>query len=608
MHGILSSSKDGFQPSQHLSTKSGASATGAPKFTSFASTPTSQVDLFFVFIFISRQAGLNTIQQLDVDAFFTNSHEALELLKPHAPHTEFMLLAAESPSSTAPRPVSTASTIVFVGNAIGISTKRDLATMLREAIPFGLTIYGYAWDLVPEFTPYWGGILPPEDLPRVYSSARVVLGATMDGQRRSGMINNRVFEVLAAGSILINDHYGALEALLGDHILYYTKPGDVTRHMRQLSAFPYSPFELQAFVRSAHTYDHRVRQVVASHTRLPTSQPCASRIHCPTFVVLLDKALMASNFLVALYVHDVIETALDNLRDVYRVQFATSVDVILQADLTFHDFVLALSCWQCEVDLSLRSKLPHTTVYGKGLYFLEPPSPATHVSLDYYDVLYFTNPFDDDTLSNVRTNRQHAFGLPSRPRPSARPIVSSCDWLVVGDWTDDRQRLVHILDHPTGRSSEEAAINHVVFPEHRRHTLTHTVAYLNASHPDLSVHFASTPTQVIHMLLDEFQCRALYLPSTDDAGGGDWVVGIAATLGLTLHVQPDTNRWSTMFNAVLNSGASWDIQYVADALRFGMTQRLCLGQGGASVRMVYQDERHSLLMESFCDILHLDMA
>ncbi|RLO02657.1 hypothetical protein DYB28_013907, partial [Aphanomyces astaci] len=129
----------------------------------------ASVDLFFVFIFISRQAGLNTIQQLDVDAFFTNSHEALELLKPHAPHTEFMLLAAESPSSTAPRPVSTASTIVFVGNAIGISTKRDLATMLREAIPFGLTIYGYAWDLVPEFTPYWGGILPPEDLPRVYS-------------------------------------------------------------------------------------------------------------------------------------------------------------------------------------------------------------------------------------------------------------------------------------------------------------------------------------------------------------------------------------------------------------------------------------------------------
>ncbi|RLO02670.1 hypothetical protein DYB28_013883, partial [Aphanomyces astaci] len=138
-------------------------------YSSIADNAWDIVDLFFVFIFISRQAGLDTIQQLDVDAFFTNSHEALELLKPHAPHTEFMLLAAESPSNTAPLPVSTASTVVFVGNAIGISTKRDLATMLREAIPFGLTIYGYAWDLVPEFTPYWGGILPPEDLPRVYS-------------------------------------------------------------------------------------------------------------------------------------------------------------------------------------------------------------------------------------------------------------------------------------------------------------------------------------------------------------------------------------------------------------------------------------------------------
>ncbi|ETW08529.1 hypothetical protein H310_01092 [Aphanomyces invadans] len=529
--------------------------------------------------------GLDTIQQLDVDAFFSNSHDALRVLQPHAPHSEFMLLAAEPPSSAGFSRDSSSLNVVYVGNVIGINTKRDLADMLREAIPFGLTIYGYAWDLVPEFTPYWGGILPPEDLPRVYATARVVLGATMDGQRRSGMINNRVFEVLAAGAILINDHYEALEQLLEDRILYYSKPGDVARHLLELSSFPYSPVDLQAFVRSAHTYNHRVRQILAAHFSLSTRHSCTDRLHCPKFVVVLDEHVMTSNFLVSLFVQEVLLPALENLRNYYHVRLVSSVgEVMAMTDLGFHDFVLALSCWNCPIDFDLRQSAVNSLMVGKGMYLLRPPPIKAH-DLDFYDVLFVTSPLDGDVLLTTRTNRQHAFGVPNRGRHPARTIAdSTCEWMALGDWTDDAQRLVHILDNAVD-SSQPNVTTVVVFPDHSKLALAHTVAYLQATQPRLIIRFATRPSQVLEMLMETYQCNALYLPATDEVGGGDWVVAIAATLGLTLHVQPDTSRWSRTFVDVLNS--TWDLQYVTNAFRLGMTQRLCLGHGGAFVRMVW---------------------
>ncbi|RHY32027.1 hypothetical protein DYB32_002952 [Aphanomyces invadans] len=497
------------------------------------------------FVHLSHDAGLDTIQQLDVDAFFSNSHDALRVLQPHAPHSEFMLLAAEPPSSAGFSRDSSSLNVVYVGNVIGINTKRDLADMLREAIPFGLTIYGYAWDLVPEFTPYWGGILPPEDLPRVYATARVVLGATMDGQRRSGMINNRVFEVLAAGAILINDHYEALEQLLEDRILYYSKPGDVARHLLELSSFPYSPVDLQAFVRSAHTYNHRVRQILAAHFSLSTRHSCTDRLHCPKFVVVLDEHVMTSNFLVSLFVQEVLLPALENLRNYYHVRLVSSVgEVMAMTDLGFHDFVLALSCWNCPIDFDLRQSAVDSLMVGKGMYLLRPPPIKAH-DLDFYDVLFVTSPLDGDVLLTTRTNRQHAFGVPNRGRHPARTIAdSTCEWMALGDWTDDAQRLVHILDNAVD-SSQPNVTTVVVFPDHSKLALVHTVAYLQATQPRLIIRFATRPSQVLEMLMETYQCNALYLPATDEVGGGDWVVWPldGAVVGESFDVSFETERF-----------------------------------------------------------------
>lgn len=56
----------------------------------------------------------------------------------------------------------------------------------------------------------------------------------MDAQRTSGMINNRVFEVMSVGAPLISEYFVALEAVFGDAILYAREPGDVARHIERL--------------------------------------------------------------------------------------------------------------------------------------------------------------------------------------------------------------------------------------------------------------------------------------------------------------------------------------------------------------------------------------
>lgn len=116
---------------------------------------------------------------LDVDGFITNSDSTKNILLLSAP-TTLIPLAVDTeafpffaePSRTATGalnnglPITREShgRIVYVGAAGAINYKRMLDWMLREAIPYGLDIYGSGWQDVPEFSVYWRGVLPEGDL------------------------------------------------------------------------------------------------------------------------------------------------------------------------------------------------------------------------------------------------------------------------------------------------------------------------------------------------------------------------------------------------------------------------------------------------------------
>ena len=217
--------------------------------------------------------SLSLISRLDVDLFFTNSHVVREWLQGFAPSYYFELAA--DPNTFHPMDKDTAKgqttssfshDVVFLGH--NSQTKSLLYPMLREALPFGLAIYGHNWggNTPSDLKNRWHGILPIEKMSELYSHAKVVLGITEDKQKSLGMINNRVFEVLGCGTTLLSDHFGALEKKFGESVLYYRKPGDVARFLRQLmsnctkrSTYGAGGRDLVLY---SENWDHRVRHMM----------------------------------------------------------------------------------------------------------------------------------------------------------------------------------------------------------------------------------------------------------------------------------------------------------------------------------------------------------
>ncbi len=66
-------------------------------------------------------------------------------------------------------------------------------------------VYGKDWEQVPELAPYARGELPYEELPLLYPSAKLVLDDTQGPTLPYGAVNARVFDALAAGTLVITN-------------------------------------------------------------------------------------------------------------------------------------------------------------------------------------------------------------------------------------------------------------------------------------------------------------------------------------------------------------------------------------------------------------------
>ena len=176
---------------------------------------------------------LQHIMSLDVDGFLTNSRILLPQLATLAP-TRYVPLAADP---TIMRPILSSKyvnhTIVYLGhNSPG---KPTLHRMLRETLKHGLTIYGHKWQDAPEdLKARWRGVLPLNDIAELYSGADIVLGTTEGKQQQLGMINNRVYETLGCGSVLISDSFDVIEQEFGNLVYFDRHPGDTDKLVRRL--------------------------------------------------------------------------------------------------------------------------------------------------------------------------------------------------------------------------------------------------------------------------------------------------------------------------------------------------------------------------------------
>ncbi len=225
---------------------------------------------------------LSSLINFDIDGLLSNSEKLLELAKVALPKGA-MLLAADSELMRPIAEIERQYGAVYVGAGGGmLAYKPGLHRALLDALPFGLRLHGSSWGHVEHLGAVWRGLLPRHDLAVAYASAHVVISFTIAAQAQLGMINNRVFEALACGAVLVSDHSEALASLLtnrGDRlldlVLFVNESHPVSHHIEHVLQHRehYEEVRRQArqFVLQRHTWAHRAVQLTSFYQEMQES-------------------------------------------------------------------------------------------------------------------------------------------------------------------------------------------------------------------------------------------------------------------------------------------------------------------------------------------------
>lgn len=85
-------------------------------------------------------------------------------------------------------------------------------------------IYGNGWPSLPHYK----GLLPPDDIGKLYSSARSAIGIIGSGQRSMGMINNRYTEMMYCGIPIFSLKYPTIDWFGGEEFInFVTDKNDI---------------------------------------------------------------------------------------------------------------------------------------------------------------------------------------------------------------------------------------------------------------------------------------------------------------------------------------------------------------------------------------------
>ena len=180
---------------------------GLPEFIQV--TRNRYTDIIIVFYCLDpTYPSLEDILDFDVDGIMTNSMLVKRQCDERGIPSIYLMLAADpdvmKPNTTIARKWNS----VYVGaGGLMLQQKPALQNMLVDAKHFGLRLHGSGWDIVPLLREVWSGTLPQNDLSAAYASAEIVLASTIQSQDAAGMINNRVFEALSCGAVIMTcDH------------------------------------------------------------------------------------------------------------------------------------------------------------------------------------------------------------------------------------------------------------------------------------------------------------------------------------------------------------------------------------------------------------------
>jgi spore maturation protein CgeB len=127
-------------------------------------------------------------------------------------------------------------------------------------------VWGNGWEAVPAVAPIARGPAPYADVPAIYRSTALVIDDTVDGTTRDlGMVNSRVFDALATGTLVVSNNIVGVRELFDDQFPTWKDGDDLAATVAGLAADPARRDALaeryRAIVVERHTYDRRAAEL-----------------------------------------------------------------------------------------------------------------------------------------------------------------------------------------------------------------------------------------------------------------------------------------------------------------------------------------------------------
>jgi O-antigen biosynthesis protein len=211
------------------------------------------------------------------DVLLVSSGRSRELIQEATGRETIHFPLAANPARFRPLPADPQrqADYVFTGNHWG--EDRDIQAGLRPSRGERLDVYGKGWDEVPDLAPHWQGVASYDELPTIYSSAKLVLDDTAGPTLPYGAVNSRVFDALAAGTLPLTNCEAGVRELFGPELPTWGSAADLRDHLDALLGDDERREALAERFRGEvlrrHTYAHRARrlaEVLEEHEEKPS--------------------------------------------------------------------------------------------------------------------------------------------------------------------------------------------------------------------------------------------------------------------------------------------------------------------------------------------------
>jgi hypothetical protein len=222
-----------------------------------------QPDSFNVLWNISRTSRISPREAGAFDLIGAPSARCAEELQALASTPVIILPQATDPANCWPEfDPAYAHDLTFVANTRGFH-RRVIRQIMADLLPttHDVAVWGAGWNgLIPDHY-VRGESIANDQLRRAYSSASIVLNDHMPDQHRYGIVNNRIYDVLACGGCVLSDYLPELEDAFSDIVATYQTPDDLRVTVDRLLADPAERAERgqrgRELVLRTHTFSQR---------------------------------------------------------------------------------------------------------------------------------------------------------------------------------------------------------------------------------------------------------------------------------------------------------------------------------------------------------------